>query len=274
MENNSFELARLGKVMKKELVENGRSLLLKAALVFGVAIVSALITSWGNTGSYTQDWMFNDGYYRNIDPAWPDLTVFYLLLFMIFGTISASMTGFGLCSKESRLREITLPSTQAEKFLARWLLFVPVATVLILIALVVAEVVRVGVFSLSLDDPRRVMFMRPSYFLYTTDGAWNHAVYLFSTTFMMFQSLACLGGILWHRAAYVKTALACGVIWIAYLMVGALTIQAFDGQVSIVNAFGTVNFNRLLCLSMLAVCIFCHLTAYFRYKEMEIHEHW
>ncbi|MDE6322605.1 MAG: hypothetical protein K2L46_07195 [Paramuribaculum sp.] len=268
---DTFELKRFGETVRKYAGEHWRSLAMKAGVMTGIFIIATIFIVV-NTRNYFEA---VNSYYSFYGED-PSLDIFWFLLqaaFILCGVISASMTFGDLSTKETRLNELTVPAAQSEKFLTRWLFYVPGFVVVFTVAAAVSEMLRFGLLSAVVECPEKVRLLNPAYMMTDSDGISTECQ-LTVLSFLCLQSLFMLGSIVWHKASFVKTFLALGLIASAYFFIGYFTVVLLD--LSPESRFPLPKNAMLIvayCLTAFIV-VFCYAVAWIRYKEMEIINRW
>lgn len=268
-------------LMKKYVNENWRGLALKFGVMFGLMVIAALLVSWGNKSYYSEqhykllsqypEWVYND------DGA----EIFFVIItfaLYVFGTVATSLAFGNLGDKQHRLGEITFPAAQSEKYFVRWLIFVPVFLILFVVTAFAAECVRY-LFSCAIAEvPLMVRFcdFGPVVMRTLSDGSEvvDKGYIVGILFFFVLQSAFFLGSILWHKAAYVKTFLALGLLCLFYFIVSYSTVSlfnVFDNQI----VEGSDDGVMIVVYSLTAiVVIFNYWLSYVRFKEMDVIDHW
>ncbi|MDE5686370.1 MAG: hypothetical protein K2I26_07400 [Paramuribaculum sp.] len=269
---NTFDLARFGETVRKYANENWRALAMKGGVMTGIFIITTIFVVVDTKRYYSEAY----GGYSSLYSEDPSSDIFWFLLLtalLLFGPIAASMTFGDLSTKEARLNDLTAPAAQSEKFLTRWLFYVPGFAVLFIVAGVLSELLRFGLLSAIVDCPDMVKLFAPLDRIAGSDGVSNEFL-LTVLAFLSLQSLFMLGSILWHKAAFVKTFLVLGLIAVAYFFIGYLTVVFLSlsphSRFELSEDFGMI---VAYCLTAVIV-VFSHAVAWVRYKEMEIINRW
>lgn len=268
-------------LMKKYVNENWRGLALKLGVMFGLMIIAALLVSWGNSYYYTERHSqlvigFSDYTYHD-----EGAEVFFVIMnvaLYVFGTVASSLAFGNLGDKQHRLSEITFPATQSEKYFVRWLIFVPVFLILFAVTAFAAESVRYLFSSAIAEVTSMVRFCDFGTFVMREASDGSEVVdngYVVSVLFFfVLQSAFFLGSILWHKAPYVKTFLALGLLLLFYFIVCYATVwlfNGFDNQIVEGSDDGV-----MICVYSLTavIVIFNYWLSYVRFKEMDVIDHW
>lgn len=269
---NTFDLARFGETVRKYANENWRALAMKGGVMIGIFIVATIFIVLNTKRYYSEAYREYSSLYSE-DPSSEIFWFLLMLALLLFGSIAASMTFGDLSTKEARLNDLTAPAAQSEKFLTRWLFYVPGFLVLFVVAGVLAELLRFGLLSAIVDCPDMVKLFTPMGNIINSNGLSNEFQQIV-LVFLSLQSLFMLGSILWHKAAFVKTFLLLGLIAVAYFFIGYFTVVFLslspDSRFELTEDFWLI---VAYCLTAVIV-VFSHVVAWVRYKEMEIINRW
>ncbi len=126
--NNSFSLSRLALVMKRDFVENWKSNLYTFIGIFLAFLFVYLVFMADENGS-------SKGFSKDLAGAFAGISSFLLVYY-------ASEIMKNMRTKEQRLSYLMLPATPLEKFVSRALFVTVGMSVMILLASLLAEVVR------------------------------------------------------------------------------------------------------------------------------------
>ncbi|MCM1348132.1 MAG: hypothetical protein NC338_01855 [Firmicutes bacterium] len=274
--NDSFSPARIAALTNKYLKENWRGLLLKTGTMYGMMILMALLFVWGFNESY------NTTFYPAIyeaessgvekDPAW--LSMFNAMIFgsYLFISISASLTFSDMSSKQGRLGVITFPSRNIEKFITRCIVYIIGGTLLYIGSCLVAETVRVAFLKAIVQEPSMVHFL--NFNIMFTDMLGNNGTTAVIYFLLLSQALFLLGGTVWPKFAFVKTFIFLSVLVIAYAFIFYLTTESLGKFSQLYVAYSDSVVSLILKAVVWTVVIFCYVTSFFRFKEMEIINRW
>lgn len=260
----SFSIDRMGHVMTKEIRENWRNLLMMLGVMLGTMTLAAILCAQSSINST-----------RDCDPAIGGEVVAFTLLFFAFGAISASMMFRNMNSKESRLATLMNPASQLEKYIARWLIFIPGFVAVYFLFGYVADFVRYIIYvGIIPTDIHPVELIRLSdMFEPGSNEEWNVVLMIFC----IIQSFYALGSSVWPRNSLIKTFIALALIGIAYIFIGIWTADLMvDDEVRTGRAFHCDNDISPLWLWVptVIVCLINYTVAYFRFRESEIIERW
>lgn len=276
MITEGFSFSRFGKVMRKYVAENGRLMLLGTAMVFGVMIIGDGLIAYLFSSVYYDDFTNHREIAGIIiDPAWRNSYDFMTFMLFILGSVFASMTGSGLSSKEKRLSFTMLPASALEKYLVRWLIYIPGFVVVFIAAFYVGELVRVAVTSGLVDDTREVSVINIEYmFKNLYSGEINTNNILIYMIFFGVQALFSLGGFLWPKASLVKTFVAGAIMVLCFVLsVVGVTSLLLKPEYSLYFLEKSTT-EAIFYVSSVVVALFCYILSYFRTKEMEIINRW
>lgn len=217
--NDIFDFKRFGLVIEKDIQERSKHYLLLFVLMLGViAVVSTLIT-------YTYFYspvQLNEMELLELNNR---LIIVILIFFAVLGCIIASTIMEPMNSKVKKISFLSFPASDFEKFLSRWLIVTVGYVLLFIIAVFVADALRVGFCSL--------IFTRSPipWIDWTFIAGHNDTVYYSSfvfsevyylhlafSIFLFSQSLYVLGATFWPRFSFIKTYFAKQVLGVLFLV--------------------------------------------------------
>lgn len=267
-----LNFGRLATIIKKEFVENRKTLLLRALLLIGSMVILSQIMGIVHSNVYNiydSEWKILNLEYR--DPALQPMLVIFIIGAFFVGAFSASFLFENMTSKTKRLSTLMLPASNAEKFIARFTIFVLGFFVLYFISCAIAEFSRFIVLQSIYPDSPKVHLITPAAIIadlgieFTKD--WRWAFTIFIGAFLFNQSLFGLGSAVWPKNSFIKTFGAIWAISLTFQLLTSIFIQLLD--------FSNANPNVDLLLSLLTGflyigTIFNWVLAYYRFKESEI----
>lgn len=269
----ALSLKRLGTVMTKEIRENWRTLLMQTGIMLGVLILAAILIEYQ---------VFQHEHIRldRDDAIYGERAVF-TALFFVFGTIAASLMFSNMKSKESRISTLMYPATQLEKYLSRWIIYVPGFIIVFFIFAFVADFARYLIFLPFLGD--RPIILHPVSLsdlreMFPSD---TEELEILTGVFLVLQSFFVLGSSIWPRNSFIKTSIALFVLGTLYTLVITWIFQLLfmDSEVNVrTGAFdGEFYKGKLLFIQwsfVTVVCVANYVISYFRFKENEIINRW
>lgn len=193
--------------------ENRRTLLLRAALVTGALICIAVLAL---PFSHYGDWPDYDYKLRDLGPM-------YYFAGIVLACLGASLMMDDLKTRQGRIRLLMQPSPMAEKYIARWLIYVAAFIIFYFVAVAIADAVRVSLASIFYPDYKTCHIFHAM----TNDsqntrellGPQEHRATLLqaiTAIYFVIQSFFVLGSTVWYRNSFIKTFIVFGVITAAY----------------------------------------------------------
>ena len=280
--NNIFNIRRFGLVLSKDFQEKWKRYVLQFLTMFGIM---AIVLIWSR---------YN--YYHNIIPNinmnYENIYLLGLasLMFLGFGVFYASTFMEPMQEKTGRIAYLTIPASDFEKFLSRWLIVTVGYIISFFIALWIADAVRV-VF-LSYRFPRLDIRFLDFSKLVNLEKKDNYSDYVFFSTYFfgfwtgiyaLLQSLFILGATFWGKISFVKTFSAITLIVGSFLYLNWQIIKIiyqdmgkFENKVgaffdSIIPADISPNSVFLIVTCILVFfTLLCWIIAFFRFRESEI----
>ena len=243
--NNKFSFARLGAVLKCDLVEHRWSNIAAFFILFAAFLASQLANMNSIIGTGLRHSIQPDQYMPSLAANF--VPFFYGVLSLALMCAAADMCGVPLKTKGRGLNYLMMPATNMEKFVARALVNTILLIVMAFVALLLADLVRMlfvplfevkefygftlprilaefgetfssayrtggDVWGPTVDGTVRVIGFSAYY------GAVN--VTIMVAAFLFAHSLFILGGCIWRKAAIIK-------IWITQIVVTFAVVWIF-----------------------------------------------
>lgn len=264
-----FSIGRLVLLTRKDMVENWKTIALRATTALAIMTVILVVTAWITYSSET-----SSGFDHMVNKS---LTVFCGATF-IFGCLLASTTFDKMKHKTSRLSTLMTPGTQFEKFFSRWFLYTLVYLVAFTFIFMLADYGRV-IFG-RLAFPETTVVPTNLKYLFTPYGDRVEGFEQFKPGatllgYFFIQSFFVLGSSVWPRNSFIKSFAAGFGIVVSYILFNVLMLRLLIGENVIINNDTVVNPNVVINLSMAvlaAFTLFNWTMAYFRFKESELIE--
>lgn len=217
---DSFSIRRTLRLTAGYLSDSRRQLTLQGGAMAGIIVIFALVLLLNNYNSYFYT-ISNDTVPK--DPLLEVLSVFYLFGFIIFGCLGASVMFSDLSTRQGRIRTLMRPARSDEKFIARWIVYLPLFVVVYFAAFFIAETIRVAIVSYFIEGasptPLYVALTDAGFlksFFVFRDGiaSGTFALILF---FLGLQSFFMLGSCVWPRYSFFKTICAGLLVLVVYV---------------------------------------------------------
>lgn len=275
LKEQTFSGKRFSLCLGKYLGENWRRLVLQVLVGFGVLLAAALLSGLTNRQSYR--WIATDGAVWMHDPGLSTELPFFIFLSMIFAAISASMVFKDLASKEGRIYRLTSPASQLEKYLVGIVIYVVAFIVLLVGGIILADGVRVVLFRLFTPWGIYVKAIIPYMVEECVNDSDAPTVYtLFALAMLFGQSLFVIGSAVWPKGAFIKTAIAIGIIGMIYAAVIGVSSQLVP-EVEYSQIYMTKNSEAAAIVTYIVAVtaiIINYCIAYLRYKETDVIDRW
>lgn len=255
MENTSsqiFDFGRFSGLLRREVSYGWRGWLLKFVIVTALLTLILYITTKFDV------WR---GEYGSM------LVVFRFFSFLVLA-LGASAFMSNMTTSGDRLNTLMNPCSALEKYLSRWLIYVPGVFAGFVLSFMLAEVFSMMFMRMFYNPGIEVHLVDPLSAIYSRETVLFFYVFLFAV-----QSTYVLGSAVAPKKAFVKTSgvlVALGVAWIClvtnvygWIIKPGCYIHDNDITDGVETAF------ILVCLCW---TVFCYVTAYFRLKESEIIE--
>lgn len=274
--NQIFDWSRFTAALRKEVVENSRTILFTILSVYAllsiVMILGNIIT--GMNDSSLED-ISTMGY--GIQPHYT--VVAYILMFAI--TIVASFSFKKLTRKTGRIDMFTSPTSTLEKFLVNVVIYVLGFIVVFFICAQLADLTRIAALWYFHND---IIVPGPINFLPTLTQAYNFGPMnelmgmskIFTLGVLANAGLFLLGSVLWPRLSFLKTFAAVYAIEIVvgFLFVVGAFIIGNDNAISftrwIANAVENGTFKIILIGLIIAQLILYWGLAWYLFKRKDV----
>lgn len=220
--SQTFNWNRFVAALKKEVVENSRTLLFSIIAIYGIL---ALIMIIGNIT-------------LGANTSRPETMLRYNIVFMVYGfgsIIVASLAFRGLKDKKGRIEFLTSPSSTLEKYLVNVLIYVVGFIVVFPICAQLADLTRILVLWPWSDGdvPGPINFLNTFHNVAHQQEWWKYdsKVILEITLWLgvlASPALYLLGSVLWPKLSFLKTFAAVYVIEIVILILAMIGISIFS----------------------------------------------
>ena len=254
--NNIFCPVRFGRLVNKYIVENRSRLLLILATPLVAMTIFALLMSDGNS---------REGYYTGVNNE----LGFFVIMTFIFGMKLSSGAFLSMSKPKEALASLTLPTSQLEEFLVRWLALVPGFMLWSVLCALFADSMRVVFTRFILHG---VADFTPWCDVFTGSGGplmWpENAFYYIVMVFMVLQSFFFLGAIVWRRNHFLKTFFVLSVIYGIYCFVAVIITRMLSW-----HGVGYFIMTPMVIMSVLTILI-NYVLVYMRLRESEIINRW
>lgn len=302
MDNQIFAADRFSAYFKKYVVEKKTTFLISAGMLFIAALAFCL--GWPEAREvYSHDVVSNFVVIGNVtDPMWgPELTFFTLMWFAT--TLYCADFYSVLSGKKERISVFTCPASNFEKFTTYFLIYVVILPLIFFVSFLLADAIRVWVYSGSTFGVDCVHYIAPKYLLsfgcaseyWQTEyyasilaepGAIEKIKEMFEVraalqfSFSLFgglllQSLLALGSSIWTKKSGLKTICFGMIFGIVSSILFYWGMRAFFGNIAMEPRFSEgMSFFYVWDAIVLAVIIFNWVLSYARFKEWEVIKRW
>lgn len=265
-----FDLNRFGLVLRRDLALNGRSLLLKALVMFGVIVMMLLFVA------YVIDY-HDKGCEPIGDVASDEIMVVFIFSALLFCSLGASDFMGDMSTPGNRLNSLMSPSSQFEKFVSRFIICIIGVTVAFFACFALADLVRVVVTRIFVWDAEGLEYLGPFGVMSHMAAEGEHDVMspksVFWSILLCNQASFVLGNTIWPKGSFVKTFAAYTVIQFIMAVVAIVSFRIFLGghlQGYSVDLHPEDYKFGVSVISSAVWILFCLITSYFRMRESEI----
>ena len=220
--SQTFNWNRFVTALKKEVVENSRTLLFSIIAIYGIL---ALIMIIGNIT-------------LGANTSRPETMLRYNIVFMVYGfgsIIVASLAFRGLKDKKGRTEFLTSPSSTLEKYLVNVLIYVVGFIVVFPICAQLADLTRILVLWPWSDGdvPEPINFLNTFHNVAHQQEWWKYDSKVILEIILWLGVLASpalylLGSVLWPKLSFLKTFAAVYVIEIVIFILAMIGISIFS----------------------------------------------
>ena len=220
--SQTFNWNRFVTALKKEVVENSRTLLFSIIAIYGIL---ALIMIIGNIT-------------LGANTSRPETMLRYNIVFMVYGfgsIIVASLAFRGLKDKKGRTEFLTSPSSTLEKYLVNVLIYVVGFIVVFPICAQLADLTRILVLWPWSDGdvPGPINFLNTFHNVAHQQEWWKYDSKVILEIILWLSVLASpalylLGSVLWPKLSFLKTFAAVYVIEIVIFILAMIGISIFS----------------------------------------------
>lgn len=292
MNNEIFSFQRFGDYIRLHLLSNKKRLLQTSLMMIGIMVfVDAIMPFF--TDPYTGH---NAGLYKEagIDAMWIKEERTFSIFLFLYVLVAASEAFFSYNSKESRIRALTLPASNFEKFITYFLVYIIGVYVVFAIGFIATDYLRIAIAPLYAGEDAVIKPMPLAYFFnfgklpgfdYIDAETIRIKRLIITTSLMQLGAIFFLFSSIWPKNSRRKglltllgTGTACVLLAILGLKVahdiyGFNMISRFEGIVEFLDISLNTFITASYCSATIwTVCLY--LLSYFRFKEMESIERW
>lgn len=257
--NNIFSWSRFALVYRKEVVEKWKTCLLAFVTVYG--IVSFLFI-WFGWFFYDNIEVFEVANNRRSLAELPFMTISLMMIVaLLLSTILGSFTFRKLRNKQGRIADITLPASQFEKFLVRWINVVVVFNLALVVVYILADATRCIFLRLMFPEITGIDFVSVCKIV-SVVAPIKQTLFWISFYFLQ-QALYILGSVFMPSYSYLKTYIIELVIGIAFLIMVPFSYEIFP------RIGGLYPYTGILVVLTIVLWVL----AYYRYKKTQVVYH-
>lgn len=266
------ESSQLLQMLRLEMRDNGKKYLMWIGIIL---IAMAALTCFASINCYNQykhPMRFGSAPFS--DPMAIFMNVIFWIGFLFASCIFAAQVCAPLGTKGGAISYLMIPATQLDKYLARWILFVPMFIIVYVVCFELIDLTRYLSLWLQLPVKERLHLVGFS-FMPNDPMDIGYAIALP----LLLSSFFVLGSSIWPKRGFIYTALWLGAL---VALCAILAGMYFSFLMSNDNQSLPIMHSRLnqdaLGWTVIALAIFGALAnytlAYFRFKESEIIQRW
>lgn len=236
--------------IKHDFIENRKPILLSVSSLWGACVlIGGLLGYYGRGGGFTE-------------------LFFFTVLLATCGYAFASLMFANMKRKESRIAMLMLPSSMMEKFLTRWIAFVPVLFGILVAGFYLGDASRVLVNSFTNNYYEHGIYsqiMNPWKIAYGRYHMSGSIIFSILSSYFFYQSLFIFGAILWPKLSFIKTL---GALWVLQTIVGIIGISIDSNMITTPQ-----DLNRAFVWSgivLILLTIGMYALSYIRFKKSQV----
>ena len=267
--NQTFNWKRFVAALRKEVVENSRTLLFSVIAVYGIL---AMIMIIGNLTLQNST-------------ARPEVTLRYTFVYLVFSFSSiffASLAFRGLKTKTGRTELFTSPSSTFEKFLVNAIIYVLGFIIVFPICAQLADLTRIAVLWPWLGSesvPGPINFLTTIHNFAFQQDFWSLEVNSWLEVSLWIGLLAApglyfLGSILWPKLSFLKTFAAVYVLETVFSIVAMICVLVFsnmkDFGLWVLELFKSGNLTMILAIFTAIQLLIYWGLAWYLFKRKDV----
>lgn len=256
------------------LIENKKTFLMLWGIPL-LALLTLIVVMGVVSGVYLHDYSYCSA---GEDVMWGENTFIMVALFVLMCSIAASRGLSNTSNKEMAISSLMLPVSEKERYVARFLLYVPMYTLAFAAGLVLVECMRFGILSVIYPHSESLHIMDVTMF-FDIHVFWCVVFY-----FIGIQSFFFLSGAIWPKIGMVFSFVFFVAIFLINIVLASIVFTSGIGAhydyfpETQMRDWSTEDFAHFnVALSAVFCVISCginYILAYFRCKEREIINRW
>ncbi|MCM1449525.1 MAG: hypothetical protein NC082_04230 [Clostridiales bacterium] len=258
---NKFSIQRTIALIQKSVMDRPKVFMMRMIVLIGSLAVAACFIGFVSFSTY-----LSPG--QSIINVSRSLVNMFIFMFYVLGLVYTSMAFSDTSTKPGRIDVLMLPARNIEKYISRWIVYVPVFLIAFLLAMFVADAIRVAVMKIYYHE-----YMEYISFMNWGDLADNDVSH-FVAIFVAIQSFFWLGSIMWAKNSFIKTFAAVTVLLTMFsVMFPSLYFLIIpDSGICGVPLFEKIDIDEwvIFWAVCLIVSIANYILAYMRLKETEV----
>lgn len=256
IQNNTFSWSRFALAYRNEFIENRKVWLFSAITVLG--ILSFLFIGLNYMFLNNMDKIIqNGGNLRYNEVPYMELPVM-MITSCFLSTLVGSFTFRKLRTKQGRIADITLPVSQFEKYMVRWVNVVVLYNVALVVVYTLADIMRYVSLKLIFPEIDGIVIF-PFFKAFEVAGA-SLQVLFFVSFYFLNQAIYMVGSAFMPNYSFIKTYVVQQVVAIIFLFVSFPIMDYHLRFGDFYPYYGVV----------IAMTVVCWVIAYYRYKKTQV----
>lgn len=292
MNSDIFSFQRFGNYVNLHLLSNKKRLLQLSLTMIGIMVfVDAILPFFTDPYSGHLAELYKEA---GIDAMWPKEVRTFCIFLVFFVFVAASEAFFTYNSKESRIRALTLPASNLEKFMTYFLVYVVGVYVVFVIGFFLTDYIRIALAPFYAGEDAVVKPLPLEYFFnfgnkqgfdYFDVEAIKVERMAFTTSLLQLGAMFFLFSSIWPKNSRRKgllTLLVIGTACVLTALLGFRVAQEMYGPYMVKRfkefaEYLDISFNTYIIVSYCSAIVWTvclYVLSYFRFKEMESIERW
>lgn len=256
IQNNTFSWSRFALAYRNEFVENWKAWLFTTITVLGILTFLFIWLNYmflNNMDKIVQ----NGGNIRYNEIPYMELPVM-MITSCFLSTLVGSFTFRKLRTKQGRIADITLPVSQFEKYMVRWVNVVVLYNVALVVVYTLADIMRCVSLKLIFPEIDGIVIF-PLFKAFEVAGA-SLQVLFFVSFYFLNQAIYMEGSAFMPNYSFIKTYVVAQVVAIIFLIVVTSIVDETPRIGDFYPYYGVV----------IAMTVVCWVIAYYRYKKTQV----
>lgn len=266
---NNISFARIGELLRKDFKERWKTYSLYVLILLAIICIVEFILVFFN--------------HCSIDRYYKEAPYIYIFGIIILSCVVGSLMFSDMSSKEKITRVIMTPALYSEKFIARWIIYVPLFLICFYAFVYFGDALRYMVCELFNKVNPELFDNNELKNILSTDNPFLSPLFVTSLG-LLFQSIFILGSVIFRKRALQKTFAVCFCAWLLLMFsmrgialfneihfVGEHISRKLTPEELKIEQYRSMYIESCI---IFVITIFVWILSYFRFKESEIINRW